>query len=657
MFFTQNPIGSSATEDLQDNAISFDYAMNSPAALWQDRFGKQHKTVQQALKDVGFKPAGFDFVSGGTLGIGDRDKCVFYPTDGYWYSWNGKLPYVVHANSSPTPGGRKGWGVVVKEVFLAEDLKKPGGSNLVGFSLETTYDPGTIGFRLANAIYVTDHPFNAKCDGVTDDSVAIQSAIDFAVANGKICIQPGMSYITRTIVAKGTYIGLGENISGLVSNEDIYAVVTSYSPATVKFGNMTIKSTTTNQLEVKFRGFDTTGQSPHFAVMENISFTYLRQAIKIDPYFYSNTFNNINVFCCGTETEWAIEYVPSGRVDGANNTIWNQLSITSVTEWPSKGLKVSDGWGVQFNQLHLEHLGEYAAEIGGRAVTINGGYIEQHDTLGTGMYTSNKVKITSNDVSFNGVIINSQIEASALGTSGSYFNCSFIDGGFIPLGAKLHHPNIAGNRLAKIISHYDISNLVQISRNNPVNIPFLSRKGPLKINGNFSGLSEKPWLEGELGETRFNGGNFSLATKVGGGLYNDVGLKIKPDGSIVCAALWYFSPKIFMATGQATVNKMTAWAIVKVVSSSKSLQLSFGLGGAAFQNPEKLTPTGSEGAYDWALLIVDDVSPHSNFVTFNLNRVGGGNPPAGDNEYVLIDSFGVCLNGTDYRNMVGIDNI
>ena len=111
MFFTQNPIGSSATEDLQDNAISFDYAMNSPAALWQDRFGKQHKTVQQALKDVGFKPAGFDFVSGGTLGISDRDKCVFYPTDGYWYSWNGKLPYVVPVNSSPIPSGERGWKV------------------------------------------------------------------------------------------------------------------------------------------------------------------------------------------------------------------------------------------------------------------------------------------------------------------------------------------------------------------------------------------------------------------------------------------------------------------------------------------------------------------------------------------------------------------
>ena len=141
MHFTQNPIGSDDQLDLQDNAISFDYAMNSPAALWQDRFGKQHKTVQQALKDVGFKPAGFDFVSGGTLGLGDRDKCVFYPTDGYWYSWNGKLPYVVPVNSSPTPGGKKGWGVVTRDerVVAREALRRTyleAGLNLVEGSFE-----------------------------------------------------------------------------------------------------------------------------------------------------------------------------------------------------------------------------------------------------------------------------------------------------------------------------------------------------------------------------------------------------------------------------------------------------------------------------------------------------------------------------------------
>ena len=141
MNFTQNPIGSDNVLDQQDNAISFDYAMNSPAALWQDRFGKQHKTVQQALKDVGFKPAGFDFVSAGTLGIGDRDKCVFYPTDGYWYSWNGKLPHVIPANSSPTPGGKKGWGVVTRDerVIAREALRRTYlevGLNLVEGSFE-----------------------------------------------------------------------------------------------------------------------------------------------------------------------------------------------------------------------------------------------------------------------------------------------------------------------------------------------------------------------------------------------------------------------------------------------------------------------------------------------------------------------------------------
>lgn len=145
MHFTQNPIGSDDQLDLQDNAIALDYAMNSPAALWQDRFGKQHKTVQQALKDVGFKPAGFDFVSGGTLGIGDRDKCVFYPTDGYWYSWNGKLPYVVPANSSPTPAGKRGWGPMVLSPVNTDVITHAGSkAGMIEKTLRARYESASI---------------------------------------------------------------------------------------------------------------------------------------------------------------------------------------------------------------------------------------------------------------------------------------------------------------------------------------------------------------------------------------------------------------------------------------------------------------------------------------------------------------------------------
>lgn len=185
MFFTQNPIGSSATEDLQDNAISFDYAMNSPAALWQDRFGKQHKTVQQALKDVGFKPAGFDFVSGGTLGIGDRDKCVFYPTDGYWYSWNGKLPYVVPANSSPTPGGKKGWGVIDKS------------ANTIGYRGSESAPLNSVFSKLQESVSFLDyipkseHPNILKGISDYDCTSAIQEAFNECFKTGRALVQQG----------------------------------------------------------------------------------------------------------------------------------------------------------------------------------------------------------------------------------------------------------------------------------------------------------------------------------------------------------------------------------------------------------------------------------------------------------------------------------
>ena len=214
MHFTQNPIGSDDQLDLQDNAISFDYAMNSPAALWQDRFGKQHKTVQQALKDVGFKPAGFDFVSGGTLGIGDRDKCVFYPTDGYWYSWNGKLPYVVTANSSPTPGGKKGWGVVTRDerVIAREALRRT--YQEVGLNLvEGSFEEGAV---LVNVNDVLLHEASGKA--FSGPSGAVSSGTDPTAVAG---------YVPRTDVTLRGDLGVirktFDSVSSMISDSSLSA--------------------------------------------------------------------------------------------------------------------------------------------------------------------------------------------------------------------------------------------------------------------------------------------------------------------------------------------------------------------------------------------------------------------------------------------------
>lgn len=221
MRFTQNPIGSDDQLDLQDNAISFDYAMNSPAALWEDRFGKQHKTVQQALKDVGFKPAGFDFVSGGTLGLGDRDKCVFYPTDGYWYSWNGKLPYVVPANSSPTPGGKKGWGVVTRDerVIAREALRRTylaAGYNLVDGSFEQ-------GGKLVNSADALVHEASGKVYTGPTGSVSPGT-----VPSNRVFTDVSLNVSTPTpqVIAKtGSFLfgGVAESMkSALISSDGYY---------------------------------------------------------------------------------------------------------------------------------------------------------------------------------------------------------------------------------------------------------------------------------------------------------------------------------------------------------------------------------------------------------------------------------------------------
>ncbi len=59
------------------------------------------KTLPAILRDVGFEPASFDFSTGGTLTINDRNKVVYDPVSQTWYSWAGALPKVIPAATNP----------------------------------------------------------------------------------------------------------------------------------------------------------------------------------------------------------------------------------------------------------------------------------------------------------------------------------------------------------------------------------------------------------------------------------------------------------------------------------------------------------------------------------------------------------------------------
>lgn len=69
--------------------------------------GQMQKTLPAVLRDAGFSPVSWDFSTGGTLTIADRDKVVYDPVGETWYSYAGTLPVVVPAGFNPV--GNADW--------------------------------------------------------------------------------------------------------------------------------------------------------------------------------------------------------------------------------------------------------------------------------------------------------------------------------------------------------------------------------------------------------------------------------------------------------------------------------------------------------------------------------------------------------------------
>lgn len=104
---------------------NIDYAANPVT-------GQPQKTLPAVLRDVGFSPVSWDFSTGGTLTVDDRDKVVYDPVSKTWYSYAGTLPVVVSASFNPV--GNANWKPQT-DPDLRVELASEGGDRLVrGFS-------------------------------------------------------------------------------------------------------------------------------------------------------------------------------------------------------------------------------------------------------------------------------------------------------------------------------------------------------------------------------------------------------------------------------------------------------------------------------------------------------------------------------------------
>lgn len=98
--------------------------------------GQVQKTMPAILRDIGFSPASFDFTSGGTLTVADRDAVVYNPTDNNWYSWAGTLPKAVAAGEDPTADSN--WKPRTDQL-LRQDLSSSDGAKLSGYRYSDVY--------------------------------------------------------------------------------------------------------------------------------------------------------------------------------------------------------------------------------------------------------------------------------------------------------------------------------------------------------------------------------------------------------------------------------------------------------------------------------------------------------------------------------------
>lgn len=189
---------------------SIDYATNAVT-------GQVQKTMPAILRDIGFEPASFDFTTGGTLTTDDRNKAVLWSLDsggdGEWYYWEGTLPKVIPASSTPatTGGVAEGAWRPVGDIALREQISDVNGATLYPeLQMARWRDEGDI------------RGWGAKGDGTTDDTTAMQTAI--TACAGRECRIPKGVYIV-TVALKinsntNVYIAPGATVKRGVSTLD-----------------------------------------------------------------------------------------------------------------------------------------------------------------------------------------------------------------------------------------------------------------------------------------------------------------------------------------------------------------------------------------------------------------------------------------------------
>ena len=198
---TQLPVASESPRDLKFNAGKIDEFVTSLALKYQDRFGTEHYTIeglrqlaQEAIAQFGWITVD-SFQDGATLTL--PNQVLRDESTGEYYRWDGALPKVVPANSTPqsTGGVGKGGWISVGDASLRTNLMSP--NEGMGDALVRVRQP------FEGAATRTQHDKNADVLDAADWDITPDSPADQTLKFGKMQSEAAGRKVR---LGKGTYI-------------------------------------------------------------------------------------------------------------------------------------------------------------------------------------------------------------------------------------------------------------------------------------------------------------------------------------------------------------------------------------------------------------------------------------------------------------------
>lgn len=290
-----------------------DYATNQVT-------GQTQKTLPAVLRDAGFSPVSWDFSTGGTLTVNDRDKVVYDPVSKTWYSYAGTLPVVVHASFNPV--GNANWKPQT-DPNLRNDLASSTaglGASLVSFSNGNTVETLSDADGAKN-IGSGERSLLARNNDIkhSGDFSTLQAAVDASLPKNDLLISPG-EYTEKVTIGSAQLKGVGGAVVLKTPADFTNTVQVNLSTPHWQFrhsGGFAIDgSGTTGAVGISF------DPSDQYSGRHNFSDLYIHninKAIQKPSGNIGNTWRNIGVSTC----DWGYYAISGSEMHCGADTLYN----------------------------------------------------------------------------------------------------------------------------------------------------------------------------------------------------------------------------------------------------------------------------------------------------------------------------------------------